>query len=351
MRFGRPLGAGEVFYYYPGYSYFLAAVHRVSGEDLSGPVLANFLLLFLANVVVFRLAQCLFSRGVAVGSTLALVLIEQLSFVRHYTPALLSENVYVFTVPLAILGLVHYLQDGRRTPLVWAGIAAGVSAITRPAMMMFLVPAVIVVIAAGPSKRAQRLASAASFVASWFAVVLLVTLRNYLVTGVPTLISESPAHSFILYNLPPTADASHYMKMYTGGMLSAASVILRIVVENPVASFRGVFTKIGFTFGMIQWMGGHAHHELVVASALYFAAIAMSRAARATLTWPVHAFVAMHLAGMILTMPSNYGYRLILPIYLFLPMFGARFVAEATGGLRRSFGSEAAAVASAGRPS
>jgi hypothetical protein len=33
-----------------------------------------------------------------------------------------------------------------------------------------------------------------------------------------------------------------------------------------------------------------------------------------------------HLAGMVLTMPSNYGYRLILPMYLFLPLFGARVV-------------------------
>jgi putative copper export protein len=37
---------------------------------------------------------------------------------------------------------------------------------------------------------------------------------------------------------------------------------------------------------------------------------------------------------MLLTAPNNYGYRLILPMYLFMPVFGAaivnRFVTHAT---------------------
>jgi hypothetical protein len=352
MRFGRPLGTGEVFYYYPGYSYFLAAVHRLTGEDLSGPILANFLMLVLANVVVYRLAVSLFNQSVALGATAALVAIEELAFMRHYTVTLLSENLYFLTVPLTVLGLVRFLQHGRRTALVWAGLAAGVSAVTRPAMMLFLIPAVcIVAVASSRARPLARAASALVFVASWFAIVLLVTLRNYLVTGVPTLISETPAHSFILYNLPASADANQYMKMYSGGLLSAASVLLRIVVEHPLDSIRGVISKVGFSFGMIQWMGGHPHPELVLASGLYLTALAFSRAARARITWPVHAFVAVHLVGMILTMPSNYGYRLILPMYLFLPMFGAFVVAEAIGSIRGRMRHERATVAPAGRPS
>jgi hypothetical protein len=130
------------------------------------------------------------------------------------------------------------------------------------------------------------------------------------------------------------------MKMHTGGIVSSAVVLFRIALDHPVEFFSGITTKIGFSFGMIQWMGGHFHPELVLASALYLAAVVTNRASRAPVTWPVHAFVAAHLAAMVLTMPSNYGYRLILPMYLFFPMFGARLlvdvVARARGSTRTS---------------
>lgn len=332
MRFGRALGAGEVFYYYPGYSYFLAAVHAVSGEDLSGPIFVNFMLLFLANVVSYRIAVRVFGAREALGAAVLLVVIEEAAFMRHYTSNLLSENLYFLTVPLTVLGLVMFLQDRRLAPLAWAGIAAGVSAVTRPAMMMYLPPAVAILAVLELRRREPLRHAAASiviFTGCWFSIVLLATLRNYLMTGTPTLITESPAHSFILYNLPPTPDAANYLKMHTGGMFSSASVLLHIAVDHPRETFQALLTKAGFTFGMIQWMGGHLHPELVLVSLLYFAALLTSRAARAPETWPIHGFVAAHLAGMLLTMPSNYGYRLILPMYLFLPIFAAKSVTDA----------------------
>jgi hypothetical protein len=41
---------------------------------------------------------------------------------------------------------------------------------------------------------------------------------------------------------------------------------------------------------------------------------------------PVHCFVATHLATLMLTVPSIYGYRLLLPMYLFMPVFSAAAV-------------------------
>jgi len=70
-------------------------------------------------------------------------------------------------------------------------------------------------------------------------------------------------------------------------------------------------------------MGGRIHPELVLASAGYLFAIVLLSTARAPVTWPIHAFVAAHLAGLVLTMPSNYGYRLLLPMYVFFPIFAS----------------------------
>ena len=53
----------------------------------------------------------------------------------------------------------------------------------------------------------------------------------------------------------------------------------------------------------------------------YLSSIVLFPAARQIATWPVHLFVATHLVTMVLTMPSIYGYRLILPMYLFFASF------------------------------
>jgi hypothetical protein len=42
----------------------------------------------------------------------------------------------------------------------------------------------------------------------------------------------------------------------------------------------------------------------------------------------VHAFIATHLATLLLTMPSNYGYRMLLAMFLFMPVFGSALLAR-----------------------
>jgi hypothetical protein len=347
MPFGWAPGKGEVFYYYPGYSYFLAAVHRLTGEDLSGPIAVNFLLLFLANVVSYRIAKATVGRSAAVAGTIALVAIEELAFVRHYTVVLLSENLYFLTVPLTVLGLVRFVQHGRRTSLAWAGLAAGASALTRPVMLLYLVPAVCIVLVASMRARQKPttiLASVGVLTACWFLVVSLATIRNYLVAGSPVLICETPAHMFVQYNVPPTVDPRPYMTAYGGGIGSAARILARIVVEHPLAWLDVALRKIAFSFGVLPILGGRLHPELVLASGGYLAALVWSSRARALDMWPIHGFIAAHLAGMVLSNPNIYGYRLILPIYLFLPMFGAHLVVDAIARVRPATRSDVAAA-------
>jgi hypothetical protein len=104
---------------------------------------------------------------------------------------------------------------------------------------------------------------------------------------------------------------------------------------------------VGFSLGWLQWMGGRVHPELVLASAGYLIAVLLLPAARSAPTWPIHAFVAAHMAGLVLTMPSNYGYRLLLPMYVFFPIFAsAAAMAAARRVLPKSTGDGALAGAS-----
>jgi hypothetical protein len=331
MQYGQPLGKADVFYYYPGYSYFLAAVHGFAGEDLSTPIFVHFLLLFAANVLVFRLAERIFDRRTAIAALVFLVGIEELAFIRHYTVTLLSENLYFVTSLVTIDQLVRFVPGQRRGALAWAGLAGGVSSLIRPAMMMYLGPAVVVVAAVSVRVRAgarRAAAAVALFVAVWMAAVSPATIRNYVAAGQAVLITQAPAISFINYNLPPTADAPSYHDRYVNGSASVPRILAQILVDHPADTLWSIATKLGFSMGFLQLMGAHVHPELMAASIGYVLALLLCPAARSMQTWPIHAFVFAHLAGMVLTMPSNYGYRLILPMYLLFPMFAMHVAFE-----------------------
>jgi 4-amino-4-deoxy-L-arabinose transferase-like glycosyltransferase len=331
MLFGRPPGQGLVLYYYPGYIYFVAAMHAVGGEDLSTVIFVQFLLLWAANVVVYRIGSRLFDPRVALAAVAALVVIEEMAFMRYYTVTLLSENLYFFTVAMTLYAFVRFVESGRRGALVACAIGAGVSALTRPAMLLYLIPAAFVVCVASFRHRrsiAAAAAAAAMFVAIWLATVSPATIRNYIAAGSPVLICDPPVAGFINYNLPPNVDAKQYPARFSSTTLSVAAILVDIAVHYPMDTLRSVTTKVGFSLGLVQWMGGKWHPELLLASAGYVIAVLLIPSARAAATWPIHAFVIAHLAGMVITMPSNYGYRLILPMYLFFPLFAARAASE-----------------------
>jgi hypothetical protein len=254
-----------------------------------------------------------------------LLAIEELAFVRHYTVALLSENLYFLTSAVAVDRLVRFAQGRGDGELIRGGLAAGVSSLIRPALMLYLVPAVLIVAAVQLRMRvtiARAAVSAALLAAVWLATLAPATIRNYVIAGEPVLISNSPTISFINYNLPPTPDALNYRDLYLSGV-PVPVVFARIAMDHPVETARAMAIKLGFSLGLLQLMGARVHPELVAASLGYLLALALCPATRAPLTWPIHGFVLAHLAGMVLTMPSNYGYRLILPLYLFFPMFAA----------------------------
>jgi hypothetical protein len=69
---------------------------------------------------------------------------------------------------------------------------------------------------------------------------------------------------------------------------------------------------------MVHWFGGYRPHpELVGVTLLYVATVIASTTMRARVLWPVHLFVLAHVASMGLTMPWNYGYRLIIPPFVY----------------------------------
>ena len=320
MTLGEPLGQGVAYFYHPFYSYVLALVHAVTGESLFGPIFVHFLILAATALLMWSFARSLFGTVAASCALAALLAVFELDFIRYYTITLLSENVYVLTVTLCLLAFARWARTGRVAALIQAGAWAGISAATRPAMMMFLLPALAVTMAIAFRQRRGWWPWQAAGIAgaSWMAVVLPFTIRNWVVARRLVLISDGLGGGFIVHNVPPGVDAATYLNSYTGGIGNSLAVLWRVAIEHPVAVASLQLQKLGFTLGMVHWFDGYRPHpELAAITLLYLLMMVMSPVMRRTEVWPIHAFVLSHVASMALTSPWNYGYRLILPPFVY----------------------------------
>jgi hypothetical protein len=315
------IGRGQPFSLYPGYAYFVALVHSVTGESLAGVVLVNFLLLAAATLVAHAIGRRLFGPIGALGGLVWLLLLEQADFVRYYTVTLFSENLYFVLVAATVLFLMNYHDHGRKRDLIAAGIAGALASWTRPSMMLVL-PLALAGIAYGAWRAGTLLRGAIDavvLVTAWMATVAPITLRNYLMSGRAVLLTSGQGATFVAYNMP--VDDKMYFKGFDGTLFNAAQILVRMFIDHPVASMKNYATKAGFSLGMVHLMGtGTIHPELMLTSLGYFAAVIVFKPLRTIIAWPMHAFIITHVAILMATMPSNYGYRMILPPFVFMAM-------------------------------
>lgn len=332
MPLERPIGEGAPYFYHPLYSYVLAAVHAVTGESLFGPIFVHFLLLAATAIVTFSLVRSFFGVVPAFYGVAALVAVFELDFIRYYTVTLLSENLYVFTVTCCLAAFTRWAETSRTAWLVQAGIWGGISTATRPVMMVFLPLALGVAAWLAVGRQPGPFRGPLILGGAWMACVLPWTIRNWIVSRELVLVSSGQGGAVIAHTVPPPLDPAPYLEAYRTGGATSIGVLWRLVVEHPAEVAALQFKKIGFTLGMVHWFEGYRPHpELLAVTLLYISMFFVSRTMRHPGLWPVHAFVVSHWASMLLTSPWNYGYRLILPAYVYTT---ALSVAAATAAMQ-----------------
>ena len=347
---GQVPGKGLPYFEYPGYGYFVAGTHWLTGESLAGVILINFVLLAVATLLVHAIARRLVGDRAALLAVLWLLAIEQMDFVRYYTVTLLSENLFFLLVALTLYWFVRFVTTGTWWTLAAGSIAGGLAAATRPTMLLFL-PVALLVIPLARFKRdgiARAALMPVVIVAFWLLAISPFTYRNYVMSGKPVLITEGQARTFIDYNLVEGQhDANRkYLEDFRTSNLSAAIILLRILWDFPAETLSNWGTKAGFGFGMVHWMGAanRPHPELPLTSIAYLAALFLLREARSSGALLVHGFVFTHLATLLLTMPANYGYRMVLSMYLFMVIFAAALLIKPFRGWLAKRGLESAAA-------
>ena len=147
MSQGGVIGRGQPFSLYPGYAYFIAFGHWLTGESLAGVVLLNFVLLALATLVAYRIGRHLLGPVDALGGLVWLLLdrASGLCPLLHghslqRKPLLRSCGHYRAVPRATSFARPHARRD--RAP----AIAGALASWTRPSMMLLLPLAALTIV-------------------------------------------------------------------------------------------------------------------------------------------------------------------------------------------------------------
>jgi hypothetical protein len=168
------------------YNYFVAGVFATFGENSSAVYVVQAGLLGLTvggMVAAFGPGLSPVAGWGYLGALSAFLVIDVF---RHYTARLLSENLLLALLPLFFGAARRMLEDGRLTATLLAGTMLGLAVLARPGVLP--VAFGLAGLCLGyPAGRPGRLARATVLLAAVSLVVGLMALRNYAVTGAPSL--------------------------------------------------------------------------------------------------------------------------------------------------------------------
>ncbi len=182
----------------PGYVWWLAGLYGVVGNSPSSVRLIQLLLGVATVFLTFRIGQRVFGEraGLFAAGLLALA-----SPVFYFEGELLIASVLPLLTAALILSLLVARSSATVRPTILAGIVAGVMAVSRPNVLLFL-PAAFVWLYLCDRKRALLFAACAAV------LIGVVTVRNHTRSGEWILISSQAGLNFYLGN-NASADGRH----------------------------------------------------------------------------------------------------------------------------------------------
>jgi tetratricopeptide (TPR) repeat protein len=196
---GQFWGEPEPFWQPPLYVYFLAGLGGLfPASHLTAIRLAQVLLGSLSCLLVYLIARRVLPLGQA---RLAAALAAAYSTLFYYEGELLAVPLEIFLDLLLLHRLQASLDSGRGRDWALAGALAGLSALTRPTILSFVLA--LVLWRAWQTRRAASwLRPLAQFLLPLLLVILPVSARNWALGGEWVLISANGGINFYLGNNP-----------------------------------------------------------------------------------------------------------------------------------------------------
>jgi len=349
MTLGKALGEGRTYYAQPFYPYALALFHWLTGEDLYGVYAIQVFGTGVTGVLLYSLAKRLFGVPAALA-TFALFVMLRAWHLDWVSRRLLSESVYFVILPALLLCVVRAMDGRRRLDFLLAGLFLGLAIVTRGPTML-LVPFVAYLLwrslrtpvapispsdtqaSAGGAARqtthdAEPLSRRAAagriglLVAVAAAIVMLVPIRNALVAGEPALAASSGGVNLQKLHRPsPQVKLGEAQRRPFAALIKDAPTreTVEFMIQDPAGYAASYVPLALYTLGYgaaIEESYVTIWPELVLLNVLYLMAILLLPAARTMRAGPLHAFVLVHFATMVVFAPYDYDNRLVLPMYL-----------------------------------
>lgn len=316
-------GVNGPFYYQALYPYFVALTHLVFGEALFGVVLAQRWLLVATigwtALTTWRLFGARAGWIAALGGGAFLY-----AKAGRWTTVVLSE---AFFMPLLVgwIALLSKaaLEHPSRSRVAAAGIVGGIATLTRSTLLLAWLPMLLLWRA---SLRGRRGRVVAALALTMTAVVALLPLRNWMVSGRATLVPTSFAANVHLGNTPTRAldpAPPERLAIYDRLRLEPqVRTVAEFAVQAPNDFARGLANKALYTVGLMGWSGlpGESGIARLYIAAWLLALLGAVRVLRAPtpmspVVWLPATAALSHTAAVVLIFPHGYTDRLILPLY------------------------------------
>ncbi|GAG26258.1 unnamed protein product, partial [marine sediment metagenome] len=137
---------GETFFQAPLYPWILGTVYSVVGPSQTVVKLLQILLSVASCWLIFRLADRVFDRAVAL---VALAISAVYGMSLYFANELLVVTVIVFLDLLGLDFLIRASADGRKFLWAAAGVVFGLSVIARPTILPFVVVVAVWIVVSG----------------------------------------------------------------------------------------------------------------------------------------------------------------------------------------------------------
>jgi hypothetical protein len=328
MLMGGQLGQGDAFYYQPLYSYALAVVHLVFGEDFFGVFLVQRLSMCGVLLGLCWIARRLDGPRAAVVTAIVGTALFY-GWVTRWAAELFTEVVFVPLVVAWACALLRCLDDlAPKRFVVMAGIAGGLAVLGRSTLLLAVPPVLLLLWFALPAGRRRAVFA---IVAVMAAVVSLATVRNRVVSGTAVPITTSFSINLYLGNEPPAGVPQHPAGEHVLDRWMAGDDRSRPVFEfarhSPQRFAAQLWRKAQYAFGyfdafvpgagyspvLVMWWltalvgfiitvrKGQGEPPLPVAARILVMAIAVSMFAAIIAIFPHH--VRLYLPGYLMLLP------------------------------------------------
>ena len=326
-------GPKEPYYFYPMYSYVLAAAHVLWGDDYATIVILNMLCAGAVIVLVWMILRHRLARGALVFVLLLFAIFAKNHFLR-WTHQPFTDNLFVPAVMGTILATIIAFETKKSRWLFVVGVLTALSAAIRPSMLLHLpVMALGILLYRDLGTFRKRFTGAATFVFGFAVGVAPFTLRNWIVSKRFVLLVAS----FVMlpFFMIPPGDPG--IPLMIGDAAPNATQAIGqawfLLKTRPLQVALLEIKKTLFTFGIMA-----AGPEIVdpplhfpIFPILFVIALYKRRIDRAVAA-ALLIFGLSHLLGLIVGTPWTYGYKTILPFHV-TAIIGAAFLLPRRGEL------------------